>query len=91
MSSHAKLPPLWFSREQFADYWTSLLSRIRQDDDCEKIYTGLMSHPIVTLQKSNQQQILNYGIQLIPEALLDINPIEPADRFLVCWWITLQH
>lgn len=82
MASHTKLPPLYFSREQFADYWTSLLSRIRQDDDCEKIYTGLMPHPIVALQTRNQQQIINYNLELIAEAVLAINPIEPADRLL---------
>ena len=82
MSTHEKLPPLYFSREQFADYWTSLLSRICQDDDCEKVYTGLMPHPIIALQARNQQQILRYNLELIAEAVLSVNPIEPADRLL---------
>ena len=82
MASQAKLPPLYFSREQFADYWTSLLSRIRQDDDCEKVYTGLMPHPVIALQTINQQQILNYNVNLVSEEILTVNPIEPADRLL---------
>ena len=78
----AKLPPLYFSREQFADYWTSLLSRIRQDDECEQVYTGIVQHPIIALQQQNQQQITDYHITLVAEAVLNADPIAPADRLL---------
>ena len=81
-SNEAKLPPLYFSREQFAYYWTSLISRIRQDDHCDKVYTGLMPHPLISLQQKSQQQIIDYQLTLLPEALLQQNPIEPADRLI---------
>ena len=38
-SSAEKLPPLWYSGEQFADYWTALASRVRQHDECDQLFT----------------------------------------------------
>lgn len=77
-----KPTPLSYSREQFADYWTALISRLRQDDDCDQIYSGSMPHPLVMLQKKNQQQIRGYDVTLVAEALLQSNPIEPTEMFI---------
>ena len=75
-SSVSKLPPLWYSSEQFADYWTALTSRVRQDDDLDKLFTGIMAHPLITLQKSNQSQITDdYHLTLISEEKLKADPI----------------
>ena len=46
----SKSPPLWFLRELFVDYWTALESRVRRDDDCDRVYTGVMPHPLLDLQ-----------------------------------------
>ena len=81
-NSITKLPPLQFSRELFADYWTAVISRVRQDDECDKIYSGVMKHPLIALQQKNQQQILAYHCTLVPEEVLRDNPIQPAE-FLV--------
>ena len=77
-----KPTPLSYSREQFADYWTALISRVRQDDDCDQIYSGSMPHPLVMLQKKNLQQIQGYDVTLVAEALLQSNPIEPTEVFI---------
>ena len=77
-----KVSPLSFSRQQFADYWTALISRVRQDDDCDQVFSGSMPHPMVLFQKQNHQQILDYGLTLIAEAVLAVNPIQPAELLL---------
>ena len=77
-----KLPPLQFSRELFADYWTAVVSRVRQDDECDQVYSGIFPHPLISLQQSNQQQILSYNCVLVPEEVLKADPIQPAD-FLI--------
>ena len=81
-STPDKLPALYFSREMFSDYWTALISRVRQDDTCDQVYIGILPHPLVQLQKDNQAQILDYECQLVAEAVLEQNPIEPADKLL---------
>ena len=81
-ASPAKLPPLWFSRELFADYWTALISRVRQDDECDKVYSGVLPHPLSALQLSNQAQILGYNLSLVSDELLESNPFEPAEYLI---------
>ena len=81
-SSTEKLPPLCFSREQFADYWTTLISRVRQDDECDKVFTGVTQHPLIELQQKNQQQILAYNLTLVSEAVLAVDPMWPADYLI---------
>ena len=81
-SSAAKAPPLWFSRELFADYWTALESRVRQDDDCDRVYSGVMPHPLIKLQHLNRDQILAYNCELISDAVLTANPIYPAELLI---------
>ena len=61
---------LTFTREFYADYHTALLSNIRTDDACNDVYTGAQPHPLVELQLLNQNQILVYKINLVPEAVL---------------------
>ena len=82
-SSADKQQALWFSRELFTDYWTALISRVRQDENCDNVYSGSMPHPLIMLQKTNQKQILELGCTLIAEAVLQHDPIEPADKFIV--------
>ena len=53
---------LQFSREHYADYSTSLIVTIREDDECDDVYTGHMSNPVIKLQADNVTQISNYGI-----------------------------
>ena len=77
-----KPAPLSYSREQFADFWTALISRVRQDEDCDQIYSGSMPHPLVDLQKKNRQQISEYAVTLVAEAFLESNPIEPTEIFI---------
>ena len=79
--SVTKLPPLQFSRELFADCWTAVVSRFRQDDECDKVYSGLMRHPLIALQQQNQQQILNYHCNLVPEEVLTTQQPDSASRF----------
>ena len=81
-SSSSKTPPLWFSRELFADYWTALESRVRQDDDCDRVYSGVMPHPLIKLQHLNRDQILSYNCEIISDAVLTMNPIYPAEMLL---------
>ena len=78
-----KHQPLWFSRELFTDYWTALISRVRQDETCDRVFSGKMPHPLIKLQKLNQQQILGYECTLVAEAVLLHNPIEPAEQLII--------
>ena len=77
-----KTPPLWFSREMFADYWTALESRVRQDDDCDQVYTGTMRHPLIDLQRHNRDQIRQYNCELITDAVLTADPIRPTEMLI---------
>ena len=81
--SASKLPPLWYSSEQFADYWTALTSRVRQDDELDKLFTGIMAHPLVALQNSNRSQIEDdYHLNLISDEKLKAYPIQSAEYFI---------
>ena len=82
MVSAEKQQPLWFSRELFADYRTSLILRVSQNEQCDKVYSGTMPHPLINLQKLNQTQILEYKCTLVAEGLLQHNPIESAETFV---------
>ena len=74
---------LYLSREFFADYLTALLTRIRQDEKCNGIYTGKQKHPLVAVQRLNQRQLQTLHINFIPEATLTFTPFRPADNFIV--------
>ena len=75
-------PRLTFSREYYADYHTALLSQFRADDDCNDVYTGAQKHPLIELQLLNQQQILDYNIHLVAEAVLQSRPFAPTEDFI---------
>ena len=79
----SKLPRLEFSRPFFADYFTSLLSQIRCDKDCEALYTGKQKHPLIAVQADNTHQLQTLHIQFIPEAVLVFRPFAPTDNFIV--------
>ena len=81
-NNSGKAPPLWFSREMFADYWTALESRVRQDDDCDRVYTGTMQHPLIDLQQRNREQIRSYNCELVSDALLLADPIRPTEMLI---------
>ena len=82
-SSSAKTPPLWFSRELFSDYWTALESRVRQDDDCDRVYSGIMPHPLIKkLYRLNRDQIIAYNCELVSDTVLTLNPIYPAELLI---------
>ena len=68
-STAEKQQPLWFSRELFAAYWTALNSRVRQDENCDKVYSDIMPHPLIALQNQNHKQILDYKCVLVVQAL----------------------
>ena len=75
-----KTPPLWYSNEQFADYWTALTSRVRQHEECDQLFTGTMKHPLIDLQSQNQKQILDYRLTLVSEEKLKLDPFQPTTR-----------
>ena len=82
-NNSGKAPPLWFSREMFADYWTALESRVRQDDDCDRVYTGTMRHPLIELQHKNRDQIRSYNCELVTDdAMLTADPIGPTEMLI---------
>ena len=73
---------LTYSREHYADYHTALLSKIRTCDQCDDVYTGTQPHPLIELQLLNQQQILNYEINLVAPAVLTSRPFVPTEEFI---------
>ena len=90
-SSSEKLPPLWYSREQFADFWTALTSRVRQQDNCDQLFTGAMEHPLIALQRDNQQQILGYNLTLVSEEKLKAYPFQPTDFLIAAIKVAAQE
>ena len=76
------LPRLTFTQEFFADYHTALVSRIRTCDECDGVYTGFLPHPLIKLQTENQQQILDYNVDLVSPELLESQPFEPTEYFI---------
>ena len=79
----AKLSRLEFSQLFFADYFTSLLSQIRCDKDCEAIYTGKQKHPLILVQAQNSQQLQTLHVQFVPAAVLLYRPFAPTDNFIL--------
>ena len=73
---------LLYNREQFDDYWTALLARVRQHDDCEDMYTGATHHPILALQSDHSAEIKAYGIPLIPLQVLGSDPLGAASELI---------
>ena len=73
---------LLYSREQFDDYWTALLARVRQHEDCDNLYTGATKHPVLALQSQHSAQIKEYAIPLIPPDIFAANPLASATKFI---------
>ena len=78
----SRRPRLTFPREFYTDYHTVLLSQIRTCDICNDVYTGALKHPLVELQILNQKQILDYGITLVAQAVLQHRPFVPTEEFI---------
>ena len=76
-------PRLYLSQEFFTDYFTALLTRVRQDPKCNALYTGKQKHPLLGVQAANTAQLQRLNIQFIPEATLIYNPFRPADKFIL--------
>ena len=79
----AKFPRLTYSREFFADYLTTLISRIRQSGETDAVYSGATPHPLISLQTSNQTQLTSLHITLVAPAFLKYHPFAPTERFIV--------
>lgn len=78
-SSSAKLPPLWFFRALFADYWTTLESRVHQDDDCDRASGSGMHTQELWLIRSSDYNASTVIRSLISDSVLTLNPIYPAE------------
>ena len=71
------------SRELFADYWTALESRVRRDDDCDRVYSGVMPHPLIDLQYHKTDQITTfYNQELVTDAMITADPIRSAETLI---------
>ena len=79
----AQTQKLLYSREQFDDYWTALLARVRQHEDCDNLYTGVTQHPLLALQSQHSAQIKEYAIPLVPPDILKANPLGAATKFII--------
>ena len=73
---------LFYNREQFADYWTALIARVRQTDDMDGIYAGTIPHPLIGLVQSQAQQIRQLQVPFVSNEELENNPLESTDRFI---------
>ena len=65
--------------EFFTDYWIVLISRVRQDDECDKVYSVVIPHPLSALQLSSQTHILGCNLTLVSDEVLERNPFETAE------------
>ena len=72
----SRLPSLYFVREQFANYWTDLIVRVRQNDDCDRVYTGILPNPVILLQRLCSAQITGYRVPLVTDFDLHNNPLD---------------
>ena len=86
MSQHASTAPrrplLVFSRDNFDDYWTALLSDCRSDDVADHVYTGSLQHPLLTFQVTNAEALQALEIQILPATQFDLDPLDIYSRFL---------
>ena len=48
---------LTFSRENFDDYWTALIAKVRVSDDCDRVFSGELPHPILAFQLRNENSL----------------------------------
>ena len=86
MSQHASTAPrrplLVFSRDNFDDYWTALLSDCRSDDVADRVYTGSLQHPLLTFQVTNAEALQALEIPILPATQFDLDPLDIYSRFL---------
>ena len=73
---------LVYSREQFDDYWVALISRIRYNDEADKLVSGETRHPLVSFQTDNtpsldQMRVLPFTLRQLVE-----NPVQCYRRFI---------
>ena len=73
MSQHASTAPrrplLVFSRDNFDDYWTALLSDCRSDD----VYTGSLQHQLLAFQVTNAEALQALEIPILPANQIMLN------------------
>ena len=74
---------LYLSQEFFADYLTALLSRVRQNEKCNAVYTGRQKHPLIAVQLANTAQLQGLNIRFIDEATLNFTPFRPSENFII--------
>ena len=73
---------LFYNREQFADYWTALLARVRQTDEMDAVYSGFTPHPLIALVDEQADEIRRLRVPFVTAEQLRQNPLESTDRFI---------
>ena len=73
---------LFFSEENFEDYWTALIAKVRRDDECDSLFSGSLLHPLPAFQARNAAAIAAYNVALVPVNLLGSNPLQPTEEFI---------
>ena len=77
MSQHASTAPrrplLVFSRDNFDDYWTALLSDCRSDDVADRVYTGSLQHQLLAFQVTNAEALQALEIPILPANQIMLN------------------
>ena len=59
-------PRLYFTREQFDDYWIALLAKIRRDETANRIISGELNNPLVRYQQRNSASLRQLRVPFIP-------------------------
>ena len=73
---------LFYNREQFTDYWTALLARVRQTDEMDSVYSGITPHPLIALVDEQANEIQRLRVPFVTREQLLRNPLESTDRFI---------
>ena len=79
---------LFYNREQFADYWTALLARVRQTDEMDSVYSGITPHPLIALVDEQANEIQRLRVPFVTREQLLRNPLESTDRFIKAITVT---
>ena len=73
---------LEFSSENFDDYLTALLSKIRDDDNADSILSDTLHHPLIDYQRRNNLALRLLRVPRLSPADLLADPVDTYKRFV---------
>ena len=73
---------LKFSTENFDDYVTALMAKLRLDSDADRVISGELVHPLVSFQLRNQAPLQALNVPYVSQQELLRDPVAPYINWL---------